>query len=326
MRLNSVTWTVSMALCLVTATLSGPASAAYPDKPIRLLQGYSPGAGTDTVARLIGEAVAADLGQPVVVEAKPGAGGNIAMDMVAKSAPDGYTIMLATSPNITINPHLYKNLTFDPLKDLVPIAMIHTGQNMLVVHPSLPVRNLAELVAYAKANPGKLTYGTSGAGSYQHLSGELFERFVGSKLVHVPYKGGAAARTDFLGGRISLMFTDVSSIPYVKDGKMRPIAWNGSKRNPLLPEMPTMAEAGMPEFMIEGYTLLVAPARTPPDILRTLNRSVAKALNSPAIQKRLVELGYELVEDTSAEFVETRNRSESKRWADIIRDGNIKLD
>lgn len=314
-----------LAMC-VMATVAAPAWAVFPDKPIRLLQGYSAGAGTDTVGRLIGEAIAADLGQPVVVEAKPGAGGNIAMDFVSKAAPDGYTIMLATSPNVTINPHLYKSLPLDPLKDLVPISMIHTGQNLLVVHPSLPIRDLGELVAYAKANPGKLTYGTSGAGSYQHLSGELFQRFINSKLIHVPYKGGAAARTDFLGGQIALMFTDVSSVPYVKDGKMRAIAWNGSKRNLLLPDLPTMAEAGMPEFSIEGYTLLVAPAKTPPEILRTLNRSVAKALGSPAIQKRLVELGYELVDNTSAEFVDARNRAESKKWADIIKAADIKID
>jgi tripartite-type tricarboxylate transporter receptor subunit TctC len=297
MNFASLAKRLPAALCLLAAIATAPAWAVFPDHPIRLLQGYAPGAG-----------------------------GNIAMEMVAKAKPDGYTIMLATSPNITINPHLYRNLPFDPLKDLVPISMIHTGQNLLVVHPSLPVNNLAELVAYAKANPGKLTYGTSGAGSYQHLSGELFERFIGTKLVHVPYRGGAAARTDFLGGQISLMFTDVSSVPFVKEGKMRAIAWNGSKRNPLLPDLPTMAEAGMPEFNIEGYTLLVAPAHTPPEVLQTLNRSVAKALTSPAIQKKLVELGYELVENTSPEFVDARDRAESKRWGAIIKAANIHLD
>src|SRR5450759_2772484 len=219
--------------------------AAYPDKPIRLIVPYAPGATAGALSQLIGNKLGAELGQVVVVEPKPGANGNIASEFVARSAPDGYTLLIGTISTLTINPSLYKKMAFNPMKDFKPISMLVTTQNVIVLNPSVPVNTLPELVQYAKVNPGKLTYGSSGAGSTLHLSGELLKTMTNTDMLHVAYKGGGPARADLLAGNISMMFSDMTALPLVQAGRLRALAVTGSKREPAAPNIPTAGEAGL---------------------------------------------------------------------------------
>lgn len=246
---------------LASAALS--ARAEYPDKPIRFIVPYATGGTTDLVARVVGEKVAARLGKPVVIENKPGAGGNIGMDAVAKAAPDGYTVGMGAISTNALNPHVYKSMAFDPRKDFTPISMLGTSTIVLQVTPSLPVNNVAQLVEYLKKNPG-MTYATAGTGTSMHLAGALFSQRTGASLDHVAYKGSAPAINDMLGGHISMMFDNLpASLAHIKSGKLRALAVAGKARSPSLPDVPTIAEAGIRDYAVEPWFAVYGPAGMP---------------------------------------------------------------
>jgi len=311
----------SAALLLCAA----PSHAAdYPSEPIKLIVPFSPGGSVDTVARILGQELTKELGQSIVVENRAGAGGNIGFETVAKAKPDGYTLLLASSP-LAVNISLYKSLGYDPKTSFAPISLIALQPNVLVVNPDLPVKTVAELIAYAKANPGKLNFGSSGLGASQHLTGELFKRRTGVNMVHVPYRGGGPAMTDLVAGRIQLMFETIpSATPYITSGQLRPLAVTVETRSPQLPDVPTMAEAGVKDFVSRGWLGLAAPAGTPQPIIDKLNLAVAKALAVPAISKRLTELGL-VVEGSSPAAFSSFLDAEITSFRTLITEANITL-
>jgi tripartite-type tricarboxylate transporter receptor subunit TctC len=289
---------------LLGMILMGAAQAqtAWPVKPIKIMVGYAPGGSTDVTARIIAQALSERLGQPVIIENRPGAAGNIAADATAKADPDGYTLTLATSSTMAANPSLYKSLPFDTQADFAPIALTAFIPNLMVVNPSVPAKNLAEFIAYAKANPGQLNFGSAGNGSSQHLSGELFNSLAGVRMMHVAYRGGAPAVNDLLGGQIQAIFAPlVEVIEQVRADKLRALGITTVKRSPLLPEVPTIAET-LPGYEIRLWNGLLAPAKTPPEIIDRINRAVIDALRSEEVKAKLSEQGSEPVGNTPAEF------------------------
>jgi tripartite-type tricarboxylate transporter receptor subunit TctC len=312
----------------VLSTLAVPptAMAAYPDKPIRLIVPYAPGGTASALSQLIGEKLGAELGQVVVVEPKPGANGNIASEFVARSAPDGYTLLIGTISTLTINPSLYKKMSFDWAKDFKPISMLVTTANVIVVNPSLPVTTLPELVQFAKSQPGVLTYGSSGAGSTLHLSGELFKSMTGTNLTHVAYKGGGPARIDLLAGHISLMFSDMTALPLVQAGKLRALAVTGSKRESAAPAIPTAHEAGLPGYVVEAWYGVVAPAGTPDAIVNRLSAAITAVLQKPEVRQRLTEWGTQPAENATPEYLGKTMKADFAKWATVIKAVDIKLD
>ncbi|HYD57634.1 MAG TPA: tripartite tricarboxylate transporter substrate binding protein [Burkholderiales bacterium] len=307
-------------LCLLTQT----AGAQYPNRPVKLVVPFPPAGATDVVGRLIATKLGERLGQGVVVDNKPGAGGTIGSDLVAKSPADGYTLLIATSSTHSIGPVLQK-LPYDPIKDFAPITHVANVPNVLVVSPTLPVQSVKELVALAKAKPGQLNFASSGVGTIVHLNGELFKMISGTDIVHVPYKGTALSIPDVASGNIAMLFDSLASVmPHIKSGKVRPIAVNAAKRQALLPEIPTLSEAGMPQFDRYTWFGLFAPAGTPPEIVARVQREVVAALQAPDLLERFAGVGAEPVGSTPAEFVE-RIRSDATRWAQVIRAANVKV-
>jgi tripartite-type tricarboxylate transporter receptor subunit TctC len=311
---------LSSVACATTAL------AAYPDKPIRLIVPYAPGATAGALSQLIGNKLGAELGQVVVVEPKPGANGNIASEFVARSAPDGYTLLIGTISTLTINPSLYKKMAFDPMKDFKPISMLVTTQNVIVLNPSVPANTLPELVQYARANPGKLTYGSSGAGSTLHLPGELLKSMTNTDMLHVAYKGGGPARADLLAGNISMMFSDMTALPLVQSGRLRALAVTGSKREPAAPNIPTASEAGLPGYVVESWYGVLAPAGTPDSIVKTLSTAVAAVLQKPEVRERLIEMGTHPAENATPEYLDNAMKSDHAKWAAVIKAAGIKLE
>ena len=312
---------VTAALASSAIALPRPAWAAYPDHPIRLVVPFPPGGAVDPVARLIAEALGERLGQPVVSYNRGGAGGGLGMDEVAKSPPDGYTMLLSHS-GMTYMPGLYRNLPFDPIKDFAPIVTAVSGFYVLAVHPDMPVTSVAELIAYAKANPGKLTYGSAGIGSTLHLAGELFRREAGIDILHVPYKGGGPGIAGLVGGQTQMMFAPaVGILPLARAGKVRALAVTSAKRSALASDLPAVAET-LPGFDIVGWYGLAAPAGTPQDAVARLNAETVRALRSPDLVARLRELSYEAIGDTPAE-ASARITSDVARWTRIIHDAGI---
>jgi tripartite-type tricarboxylate transporter receptor subunit TctC len=300
------------------------ALAQYPQRALKMMVPFPPAGATDVVGRIVALKLSERLGQSVVVENRPGAGGSIGSDLVAKAAPDGYTILMATSSTHSIGPVLQK-LPYDPLKDFAPITHVANVPNVLVVSPKLPVTSVKEFVAYAKAQPGKLNFASSGVGTIVHLNGELFKMLTGVDLVHVPYKGTALSIPDVANGNIAMLFDSLASVmPHVKAGSVRPLAVNAPQRSPLLPEIPTLAEAGLPAFDRYTWFGLFAPAGTPPDIVRRLQAEVAAALKSPDLRERFDAVGAEPVGSSSEQFVE-RIKSDSVRWAEVIRKADVKV-
>jgi tripartite-type tricarboxylate transporter receptor subunit TctC len=301
----------------VTAALADQ----YPSHPIRLVVPFSPGGAVDALARLIAQPLAARLGQPVVVFNRGGAGGAIGMDEVAKSPPDGYTLLLVHS-GLTYMPGIYRTLPFDPVQDFAGIVIAVSGIYVLAVNLDLPVKSVAELIAYAKAHPGRLSYGSAGIGSSLHLAGELLKRDAGLDIVHVPYKGPTEAATDLIGGQIPMMFgPPVTVLPLAQAGKMRALAVTSTKRSALAPELPTMAET-LPGFEVVGWYGLAAPAGTPKDVIARLNADANAVVQSPELIPQLRKLGYELVGGTADE-ANSRIKSDVERWTKIIRDAGI---
>ena len=296
---------------------------SWPVRPIRFVVPFAAGAGVlDIMARIVGQHLTEKLGQQVVVDNKPGAGGNVGAEIVAKAAPDGYTMLIA-GPALVVSAFLYARMSFDPLADLVPVTMINSAPLMLVVHPSLPAKSVSELVAYAKANPGKLNYGSGGVGATPFLAAELLKSMAGFDAVHVPYKGGAPALADLVAGQLSFMIENVpGTLPLVKDGKLRALAITGRNRSPLVPELPTMIEAGVPNYEMIGWNGVFVPKGTPPDILAKLHEALASVLHSPAVKEQLAGLGADAVGDSQAEFA-AFVKAESTRWGRIIQEKGI---
>jgi tripartite-type tricarboxylate transporter receptor subunit TctC len=301
-------------------------AADYPEKPIRLIVPYTPGGTADMLARTIGQKLTESLGQQVIVDNRPGAGGNIGADIAAKAAPDGYTLVMGTVATHAINPYLYPNMPFKPEKDFAPIVLLGTLPNLLVVNPSLPVKNVKELIALAKAKPGELAFGSAGNGTSQHLSGELFKKMTGVDMIHVPYKGSAPAVLDLIGGQVQLMFDNLpSSLPQVKAGKLRALAVTSPRRSPALPDLPTLAESGLAGFSITSWFALYAPAGTPARILARLNKEAAKAIATKELRQQWLDQGIEPAGGTAEQLAEFR-RIEAPKWEKIIRESGARVD
>jgi len=315
-------------LLLAIALIVPLAAAAqpYPSKPIRFVVPYPAGGPLDTVARIVGERVSESVGEPVIVENKAGAGGNIGADLVAKSAPDGYTILMGAVATHAINPSLYASMPYDARKDFIPVTQIASTPNVLVVNPALPVHDVAEFVAYAKAHPGQLNFGSGSTGSAGHLAGELFKATAGVEMTHVPYKGAAPAMTDLIGGRIQLMFDNLaSSLVQIKAGKVRALAVTTAKRTELAPYLPTIAESGLPGFDINTWFGLFVPARTPPAIVQRLHDEFVKALETPEVRARMLALGAEPVGSTPAQFAQYV-QSEAAKYAKLVKASGARVD
>jgi len=297
----------------------------FPSRPIRVVVPFPPGGGTDVVARTVAPRMSELLGQPIVVENRAGAGGNIGTEYVARAAPDGHTLLVASAAT-AINTTLTKNLSWDLLKDFAPVVLLVHNQSLLAVHPSVPVTSVKELIALAQAKPGQVTYASYGNGSSAHLIAELFKMMAGVDLLHVPYKGAAPAVNDLVGGQVNVIFADVAVIlPHVKSGKARALGIGSAKRFDGLPEVPTIAEAGVPGFEAGGFLGLAAPAGTPPAVIATLNGAAVKALAAPEVHERLLALASPPVGDTPEEFARFL-REQVAKWARVIRAGNIRAD
>jgi tripartite-type tricarboxylate transporter receptor subunit TctC len=311
---------------LFAAALALAASAAFgqfPNKPVTIVVGFEPGGGTDTTARILQGPLGEQIGQQVIVENRAGAGGNIAVDHVAKAAPDGYTIVLANVGALAVNPHILKT-PYDPLKDLLPISMAAEFANVLVVQPALPIKSVADYVKHAQQNPGKMTYASSGIGGAGHLAGELLRSVAKIDIVHVPYKGGGPAMQGFLGGQVDSFFaTPISSISQIRAGKARAVATTGSKRAALMPEVPTIAEAGYAGYEALNWYGFLAPRGTPKDIIDRLNREIVKALAAPQAVAALHKTGTEPKSSTPDEFAQYIKR-EYDTWGKVVKEAGIK--
>ena len=314
------------AMALSFAAASAVGAAGYPDKPIRMLVGFAAGGGTDTTARAIGQPLSEVLGQQIIVDNRPGAAGNIAADITAHSVPDGYTILMGTIAALAINPSLYQKLPFDPIKDFEPISLAVSSMNVLVVHPSVPAKNVKELIALAKAQPGKLSFGSSGVGGAGHLAGVLFDQLAGTKMVHVPYKGGAPAIIALVSGEVNLVFaTAETAVPQVKANKIRALGVTTAKRSALLPDLPTIAEGGLPGYEANNWYGLLAPAKTPAAIIERLNRDVVKVLNMPNVKEQLFRSGLDASPSTPKEF-SAYIKSEMAKWAKVVKASGAKAE
>jgi tripartite-type tricarboxylate transporter receptor subunit TctC len=299
-----------------------PAAAAYPDRPIRIVVPFAPGGGTDVVARTLAQEMARDLGASIVIENKPGAGTIIGTQAVATSDPDGYTLLMGTFAN-AVNPSLKAKLPYDPHRDFAPVALIARSFNIVVVNPKSPYRSIADLIAAAKAEPEKLSYGTYGTGTSAHLAGELFKNLARVNLTTVPYKGAAPAITDLIGGQIQVMFTTVASAAsLIQGGQLRALAVTSVQRSPAFPDVPTVAEAGVPGYSAESWYGLFAPARTPPEVIARLNKSAAIAVQSEAFRKLGVNEGLVMVASPPEEL-DRYFRGEEERWRKVIQDAGI---
>ena len=317
-------------LALVPGTaadaLAQSASAAYPSKPIRLVVPFPPGGPLDLAARAIGQKLTEAWGQPVVVENKPGAGGNIGADLVAKSAPDGYTLVMGALSTHAVNPHLYAKMPYDALKDFAPVTLVATTPNVLVINPTVQANSVKELIALAKSSPGKLSFASGSNGSAGHLSGELFKSLAQIDIVHVPYKGGAPAMQDLLGGQVQFMFDNLAnSMAQIKAGKLKAIAVTTSKRSALAPELPTMAEVGVPGFDISTWYGIMAPSGTPPEIVRKLNAEVVRFLASDDAREKLKAQGAEPAPMSPEQF-DAFIRAENSKYAKIVKDSGARVD
>ena len=318
---------IRIALAACAALVFGVAQAQpYPSRPIQLIVGFPPGGGVDIVARQLAEKLGQALGQPIVVENKAGAAGNVAMDYVAKAKADGYTLLMGNLGMLSANPALYSKLSFDPAKDFVPVARVVVTPLVAVVPAALPPKTLAEFIAYAKARPGELNFGSGGTGNINHLAGELFNMQAGTKVQHVPYKGSAPAMADLVGARTQLVIDGANVVqPFVTAGTARALAITGEARSQASPGTPTGKEAGMPDFVIYGWQGVLAPTGTPQAIVDQLNTAIGKALADPALASRLSAQGTEPAFTSAAQFGEFI-AAEQKRWGEVIRTANIKLE
>jgi len=314
-------------LAAVVLFATGTASAqTWPAKPIRYVVPFAAGGTTDILARIISEKLSVALGQPVVVDNKPGAGGGVGAAEVAKAAPDGYTIMGGTISTHAINASLYSSLPYDPVKDFVPITLIARVPNMLVINNDIPAKNVAELIKLMKANPGKWSFASSGNGTSQHLSGELFKSMAGVEMQHIPYKGSPPALNDVMGGQVSMTFDNITTAwALAKGGKLRALAVTTASRSPVAPDVPTLTESGLPGYEIGSWQGVFASAGTPPDIVKKLNAEIVKIIKSPDVQKKLIDLGAEPVGDSPEQFA-AFVKTEVVKWGDVVKKSGAKVD
>ncbi len=314
-------------IVLAAALFAAPLAAqVYPSKPVRIVNAFAPGGPSDLVARTVAQKLQEAWGQPVIVEAKTGAAGNIGMEFVARAPADGYTLGVAPTGNLVVNPHLFAKLPYDPFRDFAPVTLMATVENVLVVHPDVPAKSVPELVALARARPGTLNFASPGSGSQAHLDGELLKSMTGIDIVHVPYKGTGPALNDVMGGQVTMMFAQMSSaLPQVRAGKLRALGVASPRRSAAAPEFPTIAEQGLAGFEAVSWYALVAPAGTPPEIVEKVQKEAARALQLPDVKERLAALGAEPVGGTPAELA-ARMRTESARWAAVVKAAGIKAD
>ena len=300
--------------------------AEYPDRPVRLIVPFPPGGGADNLARTIMPKVAASLGRPVIIDNKPGAGGNVGAEYVAKAAPDGYTLLYGTNGTHSINASLYQNLRFDPIRDFAPISRMTEIAAMLVVNPGVPVHSVAELIRYAKAHPGKVNFASAGNGTTSHLSGELFKTMAGVDIVHVPYRGGALAVTDLIGGQVQMMIDVMPNVyPLAKDGRVNGIAVSTAVRFSAAPDVPTIAESGLPGFEASAWDGILAPAGTPEPIIQRLNAAIRQALADPEVVDALRSRGARPVPGSPDDFARHIVAS-TRKWAQVVRASGAKID
>ena len=311
---------------IAVATLSAAQTPAYPTKPIRLVVPFPPGGATDIIARAVAQKLSETWGQSIVVDNRPGAGGNIGTELVAKAPRDGYTLEMGTVGTHAINASLYAKIPFDNVKDFVPIILVAGVPNVLEVTPSLPVNSVQELITYAKANPGKLNFASSGNGTSIHLSGELFKVMTGVQMTHVPYKGSAPALQDLIAGQVQLMFDNLPpSLPQIKGGKLRALAVTSATRAPALPDVPTVAESGLPGFEASSWFGLLAPAGTPPAIIAKINAEVAAWLASPEGKEKLASIGANRAGGSPEDFAR-HIQAETAKWAKVVKESGAKVD
>ncbi|HWI38411.1 MAG TPA: tripartite tricarboxylate transporter substrate binding protein [Burkholderiales bacterium] len=313
------------ALFLAAAIIAAPAFAqTYPSKPVRFVVPYAAGGATDLIARVIGERLSAHLGQPFVIDNRPGAATLLGAQLVAKAEPDGYTLLMATSTTLAINASLYKNLPYDPVKDFAPISLAIQHPFVLLVDPKLPVHNVKELVALAKSKPGQLAYASGGSGSFPHLAMALFQSMTGIDVIHVPYKGSAPALTDLMGGQVAMIF-DNTALTYVKSGKIRALAVTTKDRLSVMPDVPTLQEAGVPGYELAAWQGVIAPAGTPRPVVDKLNANIVKLLHEPETIARLTGDGGQIITSTPDQFA-AHIRSEIGRFAKIVKDSGAKVE
>jgi tripartite-type tricarboxylate transporter receptor subunit TctC len=313
----------SVALLMLACTAAN--AADYPSKPIRWISPWPPGGANDVFSRDIGRKIADAFGQPVIVDNRPGAAGTIGSDVAAKAPADGYTVVMGSSPTHAIAPSLYPQLPYDPLRDFTAITLVGTVPNVLVVHPSLAAKNVKELIALAKASPGRLNFASAGNGTSQHLSGELFKTLAGVDMVHVPYKGTAPAMVDLIAGQVQIAFDNVTTIvPHIQAGKLRALAVTPAKRTAILPDVPTVAEAGVPGYEASVWFGVFAPAGTPKAVIARLHAEILKALNTADLRARMVAMGTDISGMGPAEF-QTFVRKEVPKWAEVVRKANVKI-
>ena len=321
-------WThlAASALLLATASAAHAAAPAFPVRPVRIIVPFGPGGSTDIVARILGQKLTEAWGQQAVVDNRGGAGGIIASELVARAAPDGYTILMGTISTHGINQSLYRKIPYDPIGDFAPVTLVATTPSVLMVHPSVPAASVKELIALAKAKPGELNYGSAGFGGSQHLCGVLLMSLAGIKLTHVSYKDTAAALLDAMSGRTQVMFDSLpSAMPYIKSGKLRALAVTGSKRSPALPSLPTVAEGGVPGFDVTAWYGALVPAGTSKSIVDKLNADFVRAIRLPDVQERITSNGAEPVGSTPQEFAQFV-RSELVKWAKVVKESGARAE
>lgn len=317
---------LGLALATVLGVPSMAMAQAYPSKPIRLVVPYAPGGATDIIGRAAAAELSKTLGQSVTIDNRPGAGGNLGSELVARAAPDGYTMLVSASSLHGITPFLYSKLTYDPNKDLAPVIALGAFANVLVVNPGVKANSVKELIELIKSQPGKISYASSGSGSTIHLSGELFKQMLNLDITHVPYKGSAPAVTDLIGGQVQLMFDNIpSAITHIRSGKLRALATTGPKRAATLPDLPTMQEAGLAGYQSTAWFGLAFPAGTPKEIIAKMNAEGQKAVRAPDFVRRMNELGYDIV-GGSPELMASMIQDELKRWGPVVKASGAKVD
>ena len=311
-------------VCMAAAGFAAATFAQdYPTKPVRFVVPFVPGGPTDIQGRMLGEKLTQHLGQQVIIDNRGGAGGNIGMELVARAPADGYTIVIATVGTWAVNPHLYK-LSFDVLKDFAPIIQVSSSPGVLVVHPSVPAKNVKELIALAKAKPGQLNYGSSGVGGFGHISGELFTMMTKTRMTHIPYKSSAPSLTDLISGQIQVLFNNaISTVPHVKSGRVRALATTGASRSSALPDLPTVAEAGVPGYENSSWSAVAAPAGTPKPILACLHKEFADILKMPDIQQKHADVGAQIIGGTPEQF-HAYLKAEVEKFGKLVKAAGIK--